>query len=275
MPVRCEAGDASVRHEAGDAPVRREGDDDKEEACMCVKLLIADDEDMIRNGIAKYIALHTDRYENIYLARNGQEALELLHRYKPDIMLLDVQMPVMDGIEVMRQAKRAGILPCTIILSGYDEFSYAQQALRYGARDYMLKPSRSSDILKKINEIADEQFGTEKSAVSLPEGKNRLVDQAKEYIEEHYFENIALGDVAEKAGITASYLSSLFSQQMGVTFVDYLNEVRIDHACTYLRQNYLKTYEIAYKVGFRDEKYFSKVFRKVKGMSPSEYKKSE
>ena len=242
---------------------------------MCVKLLIADDEDMIRNGIAKYIALHTDRYENIYLARNGQEALELIHRYKPDIMLLDVQMPVMDGIEVMRQAKRAGILPCTIILSGYDEFSYAQQALRYGARDYMLKPSRSSDILKKINEIADEQFGTEKSAVSLPEGKNRLVDQAKEYIEEHYFENIALGDVAEKAGITASYLSSLFSQQMGVTFVDYLNEVRIDHACTYLRQNYLKTYEIAYKVGFRDEKYFSKVFRKVKGMSPSEYKKSE
>ena len=231
---------------------------------MCVKLLIADDEDVIRNGIAKYIALHTDRYENIYLARNGEEALELIHRYKPDIMLLDVQMPVMDGIEVMRQAKRAGILPCTIILSGYDEFAYAQQAVRYGARDYMLKPSRSSDILCKINEIADELFGTTK-----PGGL------AKEYIEEHYFENIALSDAAENVGITASYLSSLFSQQMGVTFVDYLNEIRIDHACTYLRQNYLKTYEIAYKVGFRDEKYFSKVFRKVKGMSPSEFKKME
>jgi len=60
---------------------------------------------------------------------------------------------------------------------------------------------------------------------------------------------------------------------MSKGFVDYLNEIRVEHACTYLRQNYLKTYEIAYKVGFRDEKYFSKVFKKVKGQSPSEYKK--
>lgn len=240
---------------------------------MCVKLLIADDEDMIRNGIAKYIKLHTDRFENIYLAQNGQEALELIYRYKPDIMLLDVQMPLMDGIEVMREAKRAGALPCTIILSGYDEFRYAQQAVRFGARDYLLKPSRSSDILQKINEIADELFGKEVQEPIVEKGKNGFVDLAKAYVEEHYFENLALGNVAEKIGITPSYLSSLFSQQMGVTFVDYLNEVRIDHACTYLKQNYLKTYEIAYKVGFRDEKYFSKVFRKVKGMSPSEYKK--
>lgn len=240
---------------------------------MCIKLLIADDEDMIRNGIAKYITLHTDRYENIYLARNGQEALELIHRYKPDIMLLDVQMPIMNGIEVMQQAKRAAILPCTVILSGYDEFSYAQQALRCGARDYMLKPSRSSDILSKINEIADELFGSNQMEKKLAEGKNRIVELAKEYIEEHYFEDIALTTVGDKVGITSSYLSSLFSQEMGVTFVDYLNEIRIEHACTYLKQNYLKTYEIAYKVGFRDEKYFSRVFRKVKGMPPSEFKK--
>lgn len=241
---------------------------------MCVKLLIADDEDMIRNGIAKYIKLHTDRFENIYLAKNGQEALDFIYRYKPDIMLLDVQMPGRDGIEVMQEAKRAGVLPCTIILSGYDEFRYAQQAMRCGARDYLLKPSRSSDILQKINEIADELFGKEEKEPVAGKGKNGFVELAKGYVQEHYFENLTLGDVAERIGITASYLSSLFSQQMGVTFVDYLNEVRIDHACTYLKQNYLKTYEIAYKVGFRDEKYFSKVFRKVRGMSPSEYKKN-
>ena len=78
--------------------------------------------------------------------------------------------------------------------------------------------------------------------------------------------------MARHVGITASYLSNLFSKQVGMKFVDYLNEVRIDHACTYLRQNYLKNYEIAYKVGFRDEKYFSKVFRRVMDMTPSEYK---
>lgn len=240
---------------------------------MGLKLLIADDEDVIRNGIAKYIQLHTDRYENIYTARNGQEALELILRYKPDIMLLDVQMPLKDGIEVMQDASRADALPVTIILSGYDEFRYAQQAVRYGARDYLLKPTRSSDILKKINDVADEEFGKEQTKEPVQEGKNYSIEFAKEYIEEHYFEPLTLNMVADKVGITPAYLSSIFSQHMGVTLIDYLNEIRIEHACVYLKQNYFKTYEVAYKVGFRDEKYFSKVFRKVKGMSPSEYKK--
>lgn len=240
---------------------------------MGLKLLIADDEDMIRNGIAKYIQLHTDRYEVIYTARNGQEALELILRHKPDLMLLDVQMPLKDGIEVMQDARRADALPVTIILSGYDEFRYAQQAVRYGARDYLLKPTRSSDILKKINDIADEEFGAEQIEPEVREGKNYSIELAKDYIEDHYFEPLTLNMVADKVGITPAYLSSLFSQHMGVTLIDYLNEVRIDHACVYLKQNYFKTYEIAYKVGYRDEKYFSKVFHKVKGMTPSEYKR--
>ncbi len=242
---------------------------------MGVKLLIADDEDVIRNGIAKYIQLHTDRYDRIYLAANGQEAIDIIFHDKPDIMLLDVQMPKKDGIEVMQEATRAGILPCTIILSGYDEFKYCQQAIRYGAKDYMLKPSRSSDILKKLNDVADEMFGVEKKESGLVSGeKNNLVELAKEYINEHYDEDLTLISVAEKVGITAGYLSTLFSQNVNRGFVDYLNEIRIDHACVYLKQNYLKTYEIAYKVGFHDEKYFSKVFKKVKGQSPSEYKKN-
>lgn len=242
---------------------------------MSIKLLIADDEDVIRNGIAKYVQLHTDRFDKIYLASNGQEAIETIFRDKPDIMLLDVQMSLKDGIEVMQEAKRAGILPCTLILSGYDEFRYCQQAIRFGARDYLLKPVRSSDILQKLHEAADELFGVEKPVIEEVAGeKNRLVEMAKEYMVEHYFENLTLVEVAQKVGITAGYLSTLFSQKMDKGFVDYLNELRIDHACTYLQQNYLKTYEIAYKVGFNDEKYFSKVFKKIMGQSPSEYRKA-
>ena len=241
---------------------------------MSIKLLIADDEDVIRNGIAKYVQLHTDRFDKIYLASNGQEAIETIFRDKPDIMLLDVQMPLKDGIEVMQEAKRAGIMPCTLILSGYDEFRYCQQAIRYGARDYLLKPIRSSDILHKINEAADDLFGIEIAVAEKQSGeKNRLVELAKEYMAENYFENLTLVNVAQKVGITAGYLSTLFSQKVDKGFVDYLNELRIDHACTYLQQDYLKTYEIAYKVGFNDEKYFSKVFKKLKGRSPSEYRR--
>lgn len=242
---------------------------------MSIKLLIADDEDIIRNGIAKYIQLHTDRFDRIYLASNGQEAVDIIFRDKPDIMFLDVQMPLMDGIEVMQEAKRAGILPYTMILSGYDEFKYCQQALRLGAKEYLLKPVRSSDILQMVNRVADELFGTPKKELGEPVGgKNHLVELAKEYVEEHYYENLMQTDVAQKVGISAGYLSTLFQKQLSKGFIDYLNEVRIEHACTYLQQNNLKTYEIAYKVGFKDEKYFSKVFKKIMGQSPSEYRKT-
>ncbi|MDK2808736.1 MAG: two-component system, response regulator YesN [Clostridiales bacterium] len=241
---------------------------------MCIKLLIADDEDVIRNGIAKYIKLHTDRFERIYLAQNGEEAMDIIFRHKPDIMLMDVQMPIKNGLEVMREAKKSGILPKTIILSGYDEFAYAQQAVRFGAKDYLLKPSRSSDILHKIHALADEIEGNEKEeGLSKEEVKNGLVEQAREYMEEQYFNNLTLQSVSDQIGITPGYLSTLFTQSLGCGFVDYLNEIRIQHACAYLKQNYFKTYEIAFKVGFRDEKYFSKVFKKIIGMSPSEYKK--
>lgn len=241
---------------------------------MSIKLLIADDEDTIRNGIAKYIQLHTDRFDKILLAANGQEAIDVIFRDKPDIMFLDVQMPLKTGIEVMQEARRAGILPYTMILSAYDEFKYCQQALRMGAREYLLKPVRSSDILQMAYQAADELFGGEKRfEMELTEEKNYLVELAKEYVEEHYYENLMLADVAQRVGISPGYLSTLFQRQMSKGFVDYLNEIRIEHACTYLLQNYLKAYEIAYKVGFKDEKYFSRVFKKIKGKSPSEYRK--
>ena len=241
---------------------------------MGIKLLIADDEDPIRNGIAKYIQLHTDRFDKIYLAANGREALDTIFRAKPDIMFLDVQMPMMTGIEVMQEARRADALPYTMILSAYEEFKYCQQALRLGAREYLLKPVRSSGLLQMANRAADELFGGEEEIqIDAAEEKNVLVELAREYVEEHYYENLMLTDVAQKAGISAGYLSTLFQRQLSRGFVDYLNEIRIEHACAYLRQNYLKTYEIAYKVGFRDEKYFSRVFKKIKGLSPSEYRK--
>ena len=242
---------------------------------MSRDLLIVDDEDTIRNGIAKYIQLHTDRFDRVNTAANGEKALEIILRSKPDIMILDMQMPIKDGIEVMREAKRAGVLPYTLVLSGYDEFRYCQQALRLGAKNYLLKPVRSSDIINMVHQAADELYGKETLSIQeLSEEKNRLVEIAMEYVQEHYYEKISLTDVAGKIGVTPGYLSTLFQKQLDQGFVDFLNGIRIARACAYLEQNYLKTYEIAYKVGFRDEKYFSKVFKKVKGCSPSEYKRT-
>lgn len=241
---------------------------------MSLRLLVADDEDFIRRGIAKYVQLHTDRFSKIYEAENGQEAIDILLKYQPEVLLLDVQMPLKNGIDVMREIKKAGMDPIIVILSGYDEFEYAQQAVKYGAKEYLLKPVRASDILACLQRLVDEKFGTEKISVQseAQEQTNHFVQMAQEYIAEHYTEKLSLAEAAEAVGISGGYLSSLFTQNLNCSFVDYLNQVRIDRACTYLEQNSLKNYEIAYRVGFQDEKYFSKIFKKIKGMSPKEYR---
>ncbi|MDD3403798.1 MAG: response regulator [Hespellia sp.] len=238
---------------------------------MPLKLLIADDEEVIRNGVAKYVQLHTERFEQIYEAENGQEAIDLMLAYQPDMMLLDVQMPQKTGINVMEEARRAGLSPITVILSGYDEFQYAQQAIRFGAKEYLLKPVRAKDILECLMRLADEHFGVEENE-HKDVSQNQLVKKAEEYILEHYMESITLNEIAETLGVSKGYVSTLFTQNKQCGFVDYLNGVRVERACSYLEQNYFKIYEIAYKVGFQDEKYFTKVFKKIKAMSPKEYR---
>lgn len=240
---------------------------------MPIKLLIAEDEDMIRNGMYKYIKLHTDRFDKIYLASDGAEALDIIFKHNPEVVLLDVQMPNVTGIEVLQEASKMKKPPVTVILSGYDEFRYAQLALKYGAKEYLLKPCRSSEILECLHNIADSIETKTKDKNTKGYSDNHAVGRAKEYIDEHYSEDLTLQHVAGHVGISQGYLSSLFTKKLGYGFIDYVNIIRINHACVYLQQNYFKTYEIAYKIGFRDEKYFSKVFKKIKGVSPSQYRK--
>lgn len=244
---------------------------------MQIKILVAEDEDIIRRGVVKYIQLHTDRFDTIYEAENGQDAFDIILKYQPEIVLLDIQMPKMDGITIMQKLSKTKIQPLIVILSGYDDFKYAQNALRYGAKEYLLKPVRASDILDCLNKLADKYLVTEShiKEKDILEDENAFVHEAKNYIEEHYSENLTIKDVAEQIGISSGYLSTMFNQNLGLGFAEYLNGLRIEHACVYLEQNYLKVYEIAYKVGFRDEKYFTKVFKKIKGMSPKEYRNNE
>lgn len=241
------------------------------------KLLIVDDEENILNRMAKYIGNHMDCFSNIYTAKSGPEALDVIYRYHPDVMLLDVQIPVKNGLEVMKEAKNKGLCPKTIILSGYDTFSYVQQALRLGAIDYLLKPCRSTEICQRLSEVLG--LGEEENQEKNPqENKDKIgnlsVRIAQEYIIEHLTENLSLKQVADKAGVSTAYLSTLFTQHLGCGFVDYLNKTRIEYACHYMQDAEMKIYEIAFRVGFHDEKYFSRVFKKVMGQSPSEYRKS-
>ena len=214
---------------------------------MPVRLLIAGDEDPIRKGVVKYIQLHTDRFTRIYEAENGQKAVELLLKYHPDMLLLDMQMPLKNGMDVMEEARKAGLQPITVVLSGYDEFKYAQQAIKFGAKEYLLKSVRASDILDLLNCPADEYIGLEEKAENMAEEDrkqgNPLVKTAKEYMEEHYTEDISLVGVAEKLGISQGYLSTMLKSSLGLGFVEYLHQIRIDHACRFLMKRRMKWWQ--------------------------------
>jgi two-component system response regulator YesN len=241
-----------------------------------VRVLIAEDEDAIRESIQKYIRANAVLPIEIYAAENGGKALDIIMRYRPQIMLLDIQMPLKGGLDVMREAIAAGICPKTVILSGHDQFSYAQQALRFGAVDYLLKPYRAAEILQKIESLAREVLSSGEAGPKPGERGRRvhsIVEKALAYMKEHYPENLTLPLVAEKTGVSPNYLSALFGKNVNMGFTDKLNEIRIERACDYFAAGGMRTYEVAYKVGFNDEKYFSSVFKKLKGASPSEYKK--
>ena len=243
---------------------------------IVMRLLVAEDEDAIRRGLVKYIGNNSNCFERIYDADNGISALDSVLKHKPDVILLDISMPGKTGLEVMEDLEKVDYKPVIIIMSCHDEFKYVKAALQFGASDYLLKPISAQEILKCIKKNANI---TDDEVVAVPNnvtgGVATIVNEAKEYISEHYHEDISLDVVADKIGITGGYLSSILSNSLDCGFVEYVNGIRVDRACGYLKQGYLKVYEIADRVGFNDEKYFAKVFKKMKGVSPREYRRQE
>ena len=242
-------------------------------ADQSISLLIADDEERTCESLKKFFINNSKIINHVLTASDGVEALEKIIEHKVQYMIIDVQMPRKSGLQVMQEASRAGICPKAIVLSGHDKFEYVQDAMRSGATDYILKPCHPIEILEKMESmiLVDQEMPVSASS-ETPKHSNRFVEIAAEFIEKNYRSDISLTKVAEDLGISATYLSSLFAQTKQCSFVDYVNKTRIEKACSYLYDTTLKTYEIAYKVGFNDEKYFAKVFKKLMGISPSQFR---
>ncbi len=245
-----------------------------------VKLLLTDDEECVRNAIAKIVDWDSVGAELCGTAKDGADALDKIMAYEPDILLIDIRMPKMSGLEVIEEINRHEEWHIkSIVLSGHDEFDYARQALRLGAVDYLLKPCLQEDILKAV-ENARALLMQEKQMRSGKEQKeektgHHLVDTAIAYIKQNFRKEISLASTAEEIMITAGYLSTLFKQHTGKSFVDYLNQYRLEQACKLLKNSLLKNYEIAYAVGFNDERYFTRMFKKYYEVCPSDYRNKE
>ena len=239
------------------------------------KALIIDDERPVRIAIQKLGSWSHYNLEKPLECENGAEGLKLMRELHPCLVFVDMQMPVMTGTEFLKKACNEFKDTAYIVVSGYDDFSYAQSALRYGAMDYILKPVVETELnasiesaMKKL--FPDEVFGME-SEPSL--SAEEVVEMIRDTIEKNYSVSIRISDFSDRYYFSREYLSKLFKQKYGLGIYEYLTNVRMERARELLSTSDTRIRDISLRVGFADTNYFSKAFRNYTGKTPSEFRK--
>jgi two-component system response regulator YesN len=232
-----------------------------------MKVLIVDDEPAILKGLLKVVKESAPDFAEVALAHNAYEALEKLMENRPDVTITDINMPVMDGFSLIAEARKQELCDRFIILTGYDDFQYALQAIRAGVIDYLLKPINKDELSVLLHRIA-----AELPAACSTDDRNHAA-KILGFIESNYAQDLSLDRLAEHLNLHPNYISSLFSKETGTTFVNYLNTVRIREAKKQLAENpHLPVNSIGSRIGFENRHYFNKVFKKYTGMTPGQYR---
>ncbi len=251
-------------------------------------LLLVEDEPMTREGMRKALdAWSAGRYP-IYAAENAREALLRMEEVDIDLVVSDIRMPEMNGLDFVQAMsdKLQSAMPTVILISGYAEFAYAQQAIRLGVVRYLLKPVSNQKLIEAVEHALAIQ--AERSRIGMME---RLLDPvlheahaqqdqtsdsvalALSYIDEHLEQSFGLREVAQHVHLNPSYFSVLFKDEMQLTFSDYVTRRRLQRAKELLVMTKLPIVEIAEKVGYKTAKYFNKLFKEYEQLSPGQYRK--
>ncbi|TBL69371.1 response regulator [Paenibacillus thalictri] len=334
-----------------------------------MRLLIVDDEPIIRNGLTKMANDYSQQFETLEMATNGLEAMERIIQTEPDLVLTDIRMPKMDGLELCQKIHEHYPHIQVVVISGYSDFEYAQKCLSYGVKHYLLKPVTPPDLHELFDQImksrtpgyipvskyvewtlrleqsiwslqederlqlqaewrdhcaqvsaqqlkellhdvtallqknflekkrpfhsgVTEPFQAATKAELFREFEDRLdtltndlqtarrgnfkdpMEEAKAYIDTHLSVEVSLKEVADIVGITPTYFSALFKKLTNETFVSYRIHRRMEKARELLSIPHMRTVDVASEVGYDDYPHFTKTFKKIFGISPSEYRLS-
>lgn len=248
-------------------------------------LLVVDDEPILIKGIRSFIDFDALSITTVLEARNGEEALELCKEHRPDIVLADINMPKMNGLDFAEAAKKLYPSVKIAMITGYDYFDYAVAALKSGVDDYILKPVSRKDIQELLQKLVEKVRETERSqeVAKLVDGIVRSSENARDvtgYKEQILVqihanltnEEFSLKYLANALSLSTTYLSTLFKQLFGTTFQNYMLKTRMDRAKILLLSTDMKVYEIAAAVGFDDPNYFSASFKKRFQLTPNQFK---
>ena len=251
------------------------------------KVLIVEDEDMIRKGLSYTFDWSSLNCVLVGEAPNGQVGLEKIEALHPDIVLTDINMPLMDGIEMLQKSIESNTY-CAIIISGYNEFHLAKKAIQLGAMDYLLKPLDHDQLTEAIQRSIHKV--QERKALLLTRSKpipmtsyDLLPDTSKnpsnhvvkimDYIAKYYHQKITIQNLVDELEMSSTYLHNKFKKETNQTINEYLNKYRIQKSIELMKKGDGKIYTIASEVGFHDYKYFTSVFKKYTNYSPSVFLK--
>ena len=239
-------------------------------------IMIVEDEYLVRQGIASLVDYEQFGMQVIAQAENGIEAWQKFQENPADILLTDINMPQMNGLELSKLVRDQAPKCHIVFLTGYDDFDYARTAIKLGADDYLLKPFSKDDVEEMLAKVQT-KLDKERKKAQI----QNLVDQGqRSELEEAIHERLAdselsLKNLAFQLGFSPSYLSVLIKKELGLPFQDYLIQERMKKAKLLLLTTDLKIYEIAEQVGFEDMNYFSQRFKQVVGLTPRQFKKGE
>lgn len=226
------------------------------------KVLIVDDESPVREAVKLLGEWGQLGVTKVIEAQDGEEAKRIIAKERPALILSDLQMPRCNGIELMEWVHKEAEATKLIVLTGYDEYSYMRRAIQLGSFDYLLKPI-DPDVLNETlaRALAD----------VTPDEADPIL-QIGAFIERHYAEELSLQGMSERFYLSREYISRRFKQQYGVNLSEYLLSIRMLEAKRLLETSRQRIYEVAQAVGFSDDKYFRKVFKKQVGITPNEYR---
>ena len=239
-------------------------------------IMIVEDEYLVRQGIASLVNYEQFGMQVIAQAENGREAWQKFQKNPADILLTDINMPQMNGLELAKLVRDQAPKCHIVFLTGYDDFDYARTAIKLGADDYLLKPFSKDDVEEMLAKVQT-KLDKERKKAQI----QNLVDQGqRSELEEAIHARLAdselsLKNLALQLGFSPSYLSVLIKKELGLPFQDYLIQERMKKAKLLLLTTDLKIYEIAEQVGFEDMNYFSQRFKQVVGLTPRQFKKGE
>ncbi|MDQ8733085.1 response regulator [Paenibacillus sp. LHD-38] len=244
-----------------------------------IRVIVAEDEDLIRNNLARKIEGLDEAVKVIGTAQNGKDALELVQSGQPDLLVTDIRMPVMDGMELIKHMHLYHPRVCKIITSGYADFEYARQAIQFGVTDYLLKPISAEElqrVLAKVKTAIEREESTYKENMKGMQNPGisteEIVRRVQQFLRDNFQKEVSLEQIARNFNFNASYLSKLFIKHTGELPSRYLMALRINEA-KYLLANrrHLSVKEVGEQVGYPDQFYFSRIFKQMTGCTPKDY----